>query len=62
MTNPEEFHDLKALWETEKDRRLAVRLAPACGTASKLEKRSDGTSETKEFKVPGPPRQAYALG
>jgi hypothetical protein len=56
VTNPEEFHDLMALLETEKDRLLAVHLAPACGTASKAREKKLWNFRNKGFKVPGPLR------
>ena len=46
-TNPEECQDLMALLEKEKDRLLAVHLAPTCCTASKAWKRNFGDLGTK---------------
>ena len=56
VTNPEEFQALMSLLETEKDRLLAVHLAPACGTASKAREKKLWNFRNKGFKVPGPLR------
>jgi hypothetical protein len=44
------------LLETEKDRILAIHLAPACGTASKAREKKLVSFRNKGFKVPVPLR------
>ena len=47
---------LLCVLETEKERILAIHLAPACGTASKAREKKLGNFRNKGFKVPGPLR------
>jgi hypothetical protein len=56
LTSPEEMSSLLCLLETEKDRILAIHLAPACGTASKAREKKLWNFRNKGFKVPGPLR------
>ena len=56
LTDPEEVAALMTLLETEKERILAIHLAPACGTASKAREKKLVSFRNKGFKVPVPLR------
>ena len=56
LTSPEEMSSLMTLLAAEKERILAVHLAPACGTASKAREKKLWSFRNKGFKVPGPLR------
>ena len=56
LTSPDEMSSLLCLLETEKERILAIHLAPACGTASKAREKKLWNFRNKGFKVPGPLR------
>jgi hypothetical protein len=56
LTDPEEVAALMTLLETEKERILAIHLAPACGTASKAREKKLLSFRNKGFKVPVPLR------
>ena len=56
LTSPEDMSSLMTLLAAEKERILAVHLAPACGTASKAREKKLWSFRNKGFKVPGPLR------
>ena len=64
VTNPEEFQAFMSLLETEKDRLLAVHLAPACGTASKAKKKNAELQKQRvqSARTSSLKRQAYGPG
>ena len=56
LTEPEALQAVLDILHTEKDRILAVHLAPACGTASRAREKKLTAFAKRGFKVPGPLR------
>ena len=56
LTEPESLQAVLDILHTEKDRILAVHLAPACGTASRAREKKLSAFVKRGFKVPGPLR------
>jgi len=56
LTEPESLQAIRDILTTEKDRILAVHLAPACGTASRAREKKLTSFAKRGFKIPGPLR------
>ena len=56
LTEPEALQAIIDILHTEKDRILAVHLAPACGTASRAREKKLTSLANQDFKIPGPLR------
>ena len=56
LTEPESLQAIIDILTTEKDRILAVHLAPACGTASRAREKKLTSFAKRGFKIPGPLR------
>ena len=56
LTEPEALQAIIDILHTEKDRILAVHLAPACGTASRAREKKLTSLANQGFKIPGPLR------
>ena len=56
LTDPEALQSLIDLLHVEKDRIVAVHLAPACGTASRAREKKLTSLAKQGYKIPGPLR------
>ena len=63
LTDPQALQAITEILHTEKDRILAVHIAPACGTASKAREKKLTSLAKRGFKIPGPLRsQSKPMG